>query len=134
VREEVAAVAALAAHRGDAKGSKLTARGGAGWDTGWGGCWDGVGIRGEYGEEEREKDKRRLHDDDCLCFCFVHGRMYRALRSQGGWSVNSRTGSRSRETLFPGTTSRLLYFLLLTGTTGEAEEHALALWSNKTGA
>jgi hypothetical protein len=85
VREEVAAVAALAAHRGDAKGSKLTARGGAGWDTGWGGCWDGVGIRGEYGEEEREKDKRRPHDDDCLCFCFVHWTMCRALRSQCGF-------------------------------------------------
>lgn len=65
VGEEVTAVSSLAAHGGYAKSSKLAARSGAGGDIGRNRCWVGnrVGIRADHGEEEREKDERRLHLD-----------------------------------------------------------------------
>jgi hypothetical protein len=131
--EEVAAVAALAAHRGDANDSKLTARGGAGGNTGWSGCWDGVGIRGEYGEEERKKDKRRLHDDDCLCFCFWHGKICGALRSEEGLNVGPRTGYRLRDIFVRGNAEQPFVLFHAKRYSAEATENVMALWSNETG-
>ena len=146
--EEVTAVAALAAHGGHAKGSKLAARRRAGGDVGWSGRrdWDGhgVAIGGEYEDEDREKDPWKHHNDRLW---FWHGMKCRVLRREEGLTVDSKKGHRL-EDIRPLDDQRAMYLFMVGDKMakqkatrwqskrrqdGKAKGDVLALWSVVTG-